>query len=147
MDVAKPYKFIWFGDIHGTKPYKFIGFGDIHGPKPYKFIGFGNTIGQNPALAEDAPPWAGPAGVMSQRAPEVNFRPSVVMSGSCANRYSVFSGFRPIFGQPWPPNLSRTTGLVLQCRLHQKSAPQTNSKTISCSEITPSNELLSKRTH
>ena len=26
---------------------------------------------------------------------------------------------------------SRTTGLVLQCRLHQKSAPQTNSNTIS----------------
>ncbi len=26
MDVTKPYKFIWFGDIHGPKPYKFIGF-------------------------------------------------------------------------------------------------------------------------
>ena len=34
--------------------------------------------------------------------------------------------FRPIFGQTWPPNLSRSTGLVLQCRLHHKSAPQTN---------------------
>jgi hypothetical protein len=42
-----------------------------------------------------------------------------------------FSGFRPIFGQAWPQNPSRTTGLVLQCRLHQTSAPQTNSKTIS----------------
>ena len=40
-------------------------------------------------------------------------------------------GFRPIFGQTWPQNPSRTTGLVLQCRLHQKSAPQTNSKAIS----------------
>ena len=30
-------------------------------------------------------------------------------------------GFRPIFGQTWPQNLSRSTGLVLQCRLHQKS--------------------------
>jgi hypothetical protein len=37
-------------------------------------------------------------------------------------------GFRPIFGQTWPQNPSRTTGLVLQCRLHQKPAPQTNSK-------------------
>ncbi len=36
--------------------------------------------------------------------------------------------FRPIFGQPLPLNPSRTTGLVLQCRLHQKSARQTNSK-------------------
>ncbi len=36
-----------------------------------------------------------------------------------------------IFCQTWPQNPSRTTGLVLQCRLHQKSAPQTNSKSIS----------------
>jgi hypothetical protein len=48
-----------------------------------------------------------------------------------ATRYSDFSGFRPIFGQTWPQNPSRTTGLVLQCRLDQKSAPQTNSKAIS----------------
>ncbi len=27
-------------------------------------------------------------------------------------------GFRSMFGQTWPPNPSRTTGLVLQCRLH-----------------------------
>ncbi len=33
-----------------------------------------------------------------------------------------------MFGQTWPQNPSRTTGLVLQCRLHQKSAPQTNSE-------------------
>jgi hypothetical protein len=26
MDVAKPYKFTWFGDIHGPKRYEFIGF-------------------------------------------------------------------------------------------------------------------------
>jgi hypothetical protein len=25
MDVPKPYKFIWFGDIHGPKPYKSTG--------------------------------------------------------------------------------------------------------------------------
>jgi hypothetical protein len=25
MDVTKPYKFIWFGDIDGPKPYEFIG--------------------------------------------------------------------------------------------------------------------------
>ncbi len=24
--VTKPYKVIWFGDIHGPKPYKFVGF-------------------------------------------------------------------------------------------------------------------------
>jgi hypothetical protein len=60
-DATKPYKFIWFGDIHGLKPYKFIGFGamdvtspykfiwtgDIHGFKPYEFIGFRFThLGQ-----------------------------------------------------------------------------------------------------
>ena len=53
------------------------------------------------------------------------------LSGSLATRNSDLSGFRPIFGQTWPQNPSRTTGLVLQCRLHQKSAPQTNSKAIS----------------
>ena len=37
----------------------------------------------------------------------------------------------PVFGQTWPRNPSRTAGLVLQCRLYQKSAPQTNSKAIS----------------
>ena len=26
MDVTKPYKFIWLGDIHGPKPYEIIGF-------------------------------------------------------------------------------------------------------------------------
>ncbi len=26
MDASKPYKIIWFGDIHGPKTYKFIGF-------------------------------------------------------------------------------------------------------------------------
>jgi hypothetical protein len=25
MDVTKPYKFIWSGDVHGTKPYKLLG--------------------------------------------------------------------------------------------------------------------------
>jgi hypothetical protein len=34
--------------------------------------------------------------------------------------------FLPIFGQAWPPNPSRSTGLVVQCWLHHKSAPQTN---------------------
>ncbi len=53
------------------------------------------------------------------------------LSDSLATRYSAFSCFRQIFGQTWPQNPSRTTGLVLQCRLNQKSAPQTNSNTIS----------------
>jgi hypothetical protein len=36
-----------------------------------------------------------------------------------------------------PQNPSRTTGLVLQCRLHQQSAPQTNSKAISWHQQIP----------
>ena len=36
-----------------------------------------------------------------------------------------------MFGQTWPQNPSRTTRLVLKCRLHQKSARQTNYKAIS----------------
>ncbi len=55
----------------------------------------------------------------------------VRLSGSLATRYSDCSGFRPIFGQSWPQDPSRTTGLVLQCRLHQKSALQINAKAIS----------------
>ena len=61
-----------------------------------------------------------------------SYRPIVatwhILSGSLATRYSDFSGFRTIFGQTSPQNPSRTKGLVLQCRLHQNSAPQTNSK-------------------
>ncbi len=54
-----------------------------------------------------------------------------ILSGSLAILSSdCWVGFRPIFGQTWPQNPSRTTGLVLQCRLHHKSAPQTNSKAI-----------------
>ena len=34
--------------------------------------------------------------------------------------------FRPIFGQTLPQNHSRSAGLVLQCPLHHKSAPQAN---------------------
>ncbi len=45
--------------------------------------------------------------------------------------FKFFAGFWPIFGQTWPQNPSRRMGLVLQCRLHQKSAPQINYKTIS----------------
>ena len=45
----------------------------------------------------------------------------IELSGSLAIRSYDFSGFRPIFGQTWPQNHSRTTGLVLQCRLQQKS--------------------------
>ncbi len=52
-----------------------------------------------------------------------------ILSGSLAILHSDFwAGFRPISGQTWPPNPSRTTGLVLQCLLLQTSAPQTNSK-------------------
>ncbi len=55
MDVTKPNKFIWFGDIHGPKPYEFIWFGDIHGPKPYTFIGFRwALISQTPIMTRPA---------------------------------------------------------------------------------------------
>ncbi len=44
------------------------------------------------------------------------------LSGSLAIRNSDFvAGFRSIFGQTWPQHPSRTTGLILQCRLHQQS--------------------------
>ena len=46
-------------------------------------------------------------------------------------------GFLPMFGQTWPQNPSRSTGLVLQCRLHQKSAPQTNSKAMPWCQTNP----------
>ncbi len=36
-----------------AKPYKFIGFGDIHGPKPYKFIGYTRTRVQGPMCTAD----------------------------------------------------------------------------------------------
>jgi len=39
--------------------------------------------------------------------------------------------FRPIFGQTWQQNPSRTMGLVLQCRVPQQSTPQTNYKAVS----------------
>jgi hypothetical protein len=42
----KPYKFMGFGDIHGTK---LTGLGDIHGFKPHKFIGFGDIHGPKPS--------------------------------------------------------------------------------------------------
>ena len=51
-----------------------------------------------------------------------------VPEGSLAGNFRI--GFRPIFRQTWPQDPSRSTGLVLQCRLHQKSARQTNSKAI-----------------
>ena len=47
-----------------------------------------------------------------------------VPEGNLAGNFR--ADFRQNFGQTWPPNPSRSTGLVLQCRLHHKSAPQTN---------------------
>ncbi len=43
-----------------------------------------------------------------------------VPEGSLAG--NLWVGFRSIFGKTWLPNPSRTTGLVLQCRSHQKLA-------------------------
>ena len=48
-----------------------------------------------------------------------------------------FACFRLIFCQTLPKHPSRTTALVLQCRLHHKSAPQTNSKPISWRQTNP----------
>ncbi len=45
MGITKPYKFMWFGNIHGPKPYEFMGFGAMGVTKPYKFIWFGNIHG------------------------------------------------------------------------------------------------------
>jgi hypothetical protein len=47
-----------------------------------------------------------------------------VPEGNLAGNFR--ADFRPIFGQTVPPNPSRSTGLVLQCPLHHKSAPQAN---------------------
>ncbi len=58
-----------------------------------------------------------------------------VPEGSLAG--NLWAGFRPIFGQTWPQNTSRSTGLVLQCWLHQKSARQINSKAISWRQKIP----------
>jgi len=41
------------------------------------------------------------------------------------------------FGQTVPQKPSRTMGLVLQCKLHQKSAPQTNSNATSWHHLNP----------
>ncbi len=51
--------------------------------------------------------------------------PEGSLAGNC------WVGFPLIFGKTWPQSPSRTAGLVLHCRLHHKSAPQTNSKAIS----------------
>ncbi len=58
-----------------------------------------------------------------------------VPEGSLAGKFRV--GFRPIFGQTWPQNPSRTTVLVLQCLLQHKSARQTNSKALSWHQKIP----------
>ncbi len=77
-----------------------------------------------------APQWCGPQGHSSPLYSGGHDHRMHILSGSLATRYSDFPGFRPIFGQTWPQKPSRTTGLVLQCHLNQKSAPQTNSKAI-----------------
>ncbi len=58
-----------------------------------------------------------------------------VPEGSLAGFVRV--GFRLSFGQTWPENPSRSTGLVLQCRLDRKSARQTNSKATSWRQKNP----------
>ncbi len=80
---------------------------------------FESFPGWGPISPGPPPPPGGPGGGSG-----------VSFSGSLAILNSDFwAGFRQIFGHAWPPNPSRTTGLVLQCR-HQQSAPQTNSKLI-----------------
>ncbi len=51
--LAKPYKFIGFGEIQGPKPCEFTGFGEIQGPKPCEFIGFGEIQGPKPFCSEE----------------------------------------------------------------------------------------------
>ena len=58
-----------------------------------------------------------------------------VPEGSLAGNFRV--GFPWIFGQTWPQDPSRSPGLALQLNLHEKSAPQTNSKAISWRQQIP----------
>ncbi len=43
IKAAGPYKFIGFGAMDVIKPYKSTWFGDIHGPEAYKFMGPGGV--------------------------------------------------------------------------------------------------------
>ncbi len=45
MDVTKPYKFTWFGDVHGPNPHEFTGFDAMDATKPYKIIRFDDIHG------------------------------------------------------------------------------------------------------
>jgi hypothetical protein len=56
-------------------------------------------------------------------------RKAWVPEGNLAGNLRI--GCRPMFGQTLPQNHCKSTGLVLQCRLHQKSAQLTNYKAIS----------------
>ena len=68
MDLTKPYKSIWFGDIHGPKPYKFIGFRwaftsqtPVMTPKRLQLCFFELGIGRSRGASHRGPP-PGPEG-------------------------------------------------------------------------------------
>ena len=71
--------------------------------------------------------------------------PNWVPESSLAGNVRV--GVRSSFGQTLPQKPSRTMGLVLQCRLHQKSAPQTNSIATSWHRANPARLPSSTQPH
>ena len=93
------------------------------------------------SLAETC--WAGFRLIFGQTWPQTraalieNAETSQAWVPECSLAGICWVGFRPIFGQTWPQDSSRSTGLVLQCRLHQKSTRQTNSMAISWRQKTP----------
>ncbi len=119
--AQQPYKFTWFGDIHGPKPCKFMGFGDIHGPKPYKFIGFGD-------VGTDGRPHAEANSEVAAQ----NIRPryneaSSYLSFRIGNEICNFSFvFWPVSGRTWPRDPFHRVGLEKWCRTHPQLTPETN---------------------
>ncbi len=75
--------------------------------------------------------------VWGMEAPRAEYKIYIVGYGSAGYLKAIWpETFGSVFGQTWPQNPFRTTGLVLQCRLHQKSARLTNSKATSWRETT-----------
>ncbi len=118
MDVAKPHEFIGFGAMGVTKPCEFMRFGSRSNA--------GGCVAGPPAVLRSR---------ITSEVPGVSKRTAATYVDDCQNLavhwqcgIFIFAGFRPSFGQTWSQSPCRTSGLVLQSRLHQKSAPQNNSK-------------------
>ena len=83
------------------------------------------------------PTWLEPTWLRTTTTPErtanlVDSRVGAWVKGRSSARYLNQALRASVREQTWPQNLSRTTGLVLQCRLPRRSAPQQSiSKAIS----------------